>query len=401
MEITDVFVNSNNGFIANFSANKAAYKNFNPVYINSEEDFFKMYSILFSKIDFRLWVHLDKNTLDIENSNGFQVADSIQAQLPQLKLQLITRNATKKEIKGFKVFDTIENEGKRWSEYDFSSIPVNTPVNKVIVPPENINNNVSYDYDVAIITALFKTELESVLNLDGSWENKEIENDSTTYKVGVFKKGNISKKIVAVSAPQMGMVASSTLCIKLVKHFRPKYIIMPGIAAGVKGETNFGDILVADLTYDASSGKIITDNAGNKDFSPNPTPIPLNQDIKEKIRDYESKAEYFFNLKKAWQGNKPDTELKIKIGPLASVPYVIQNSNELSEILKYQRKLIGLEMESYGVFYSAYNGLYPKPIPISIKSVCDFGDKNKADDYQKYAAYTSSHFMYDFILDKL
>lgn len=401
MGITDVFVNSNNGFISNFSANKAAYKNFNPVYISSEDDFVKMYNILFKNTDFRLWVHLDKNTLDINNSIGLQVADSIQAQFPQLKLQLITRNAVKKDIKGFKLFDTIENGGKRWSDYDFSTIPVNSST----VKPENSNqqpeNELDFDYDVAIITALSKPELEAVLNLEGFWKEHNIKNDSTTYNIGYFEKDNTRKKIVAVSAPQMGMVASSTLCVKLVKNFRPKYIIMPGIAAGVKGETNFGDIIVADLTYDASSGKIITDDDGNKDFSPNPTPIPLNQDIKEIVRNYETKDEYFFNLKKSWPGNKPDTELKIKVGPLASVPYVIQNSNELSNIKKHQRKLIGLEMESYGVFYSAYNGLQPKPIPISIKSVCDFGDKNKADNYQKYAAYTSANFMYDFILNEL
>ena len=58
-------------------------------------------------------------------------------------------------------------------------------------------------------------------------------------------------------------------------------------------------------------------------------------------------------------------------------------------------------MESYGVFYSANYGVHPKPKPISIKSVCDFGDRKKADNYQNYAAYTSARFMYDFVLNEL
>ena len=60
---------------------------------------------------------------------------------------------------------------------------------------------------------------------------------------------------------------------------------MCGIAAGYKSETNLGDILVADQTYDGSTGKITTNaDTGDKEFSPNPTPLSLDADLKEKIR---------------------------------------------------------------------------------------------------------------------
>jgi nucleoside phosphorylase len=261
--------------------------------------------------------------------------------------------------------------------------------------------NLDYDYDIAIITALHDPELTQVLALDGKWEEFKFGNDATRYYRGVFRNENKSFKIVATSSPQMGMVASSTLCMKLIHNFRPKYIFMPGIAAGVKGEVNYGDILVADQTYDGTSGKIITKDSGEKGFSPNPTPLSLDADLKEKVRTYESKTRYFFELKEKWQGNKPETDLKIKVGPVVSVPYVIQNADELINLKDHQRKLIGLEMEIFGVFYSANNGFNPKPKPMAIKSVCDFGDKEKADNYQKYAAFTSAQFMYDFILNEL
>jgi nucleoside phosphorylase/CheY-like chemotaxis protein len=261
--------------------------------------------------------------------------------------------------------------------------------------------NLNYDYDIAIVTALHYPELEQVLTLDANWEEFKYGNDATLYYEGTFKEGEKSFKVVATSSPQMGMVATSTLCMKLIHNFRPRYLFMTGIAAGVKGEVNFGDILVADQTYDGTNGKITTNGSGEKGFSPNPTPISLDPDIKEKIRSYQTKSKYFFELKERWQGNKPDTDLKLKIGPVVSVPYVIQNKEELISLKGHQRKLIGLEMETFGMFYSANNGFNPKPIPISIKSVCDFGDKEKADNYQKYASYTSARFMYDFILNEL
>lgn len=262
-------------------------------------------------------------------------------------------------------------------------------------------SNLDYDFDIAILTALQDPELTQVLNLDGNWKKFQFGNDATKYHKGVFKSETKSFKVVATSAPQMGMVASSTLCMKLIHNFRPKYIFMPGIAAGIKGEVNFGDILIADQTYDGTSGKITTTESGDKRFSPNPTPLSLDSDLKEKVRTYETNAEYLFELKKRWQGNKPSTDLRVKVGPVVSVPYVIQNESEFINLKDHQRKLIGLEMEIFGLFYSARNGFNPKPKAMAFKSVCDFGDKEKSDNYQKYAAFTSAQFMYDFILNEL
>tara|TARA_R110000868_G_scaffold381746_1_gene648155 strand:+ start:12 stop:542 length:531 start_codon:yes stop_codon:yes gene_type:complete len=176
---------------------------------------------------------------------------------------------------------------------------------------------------------------------------------------------------------------------------------MTGIAAGIKGKTNFGDILVADQSYDGTSGKITTNEKSEKEFSPNPTPIALDADLKEKIRSYQSKTKLFFDIKELWKGNSPNTSIKLQIGPVVSVPYVIQNQEELLNLKDSQRKLIGLEMETFGVFYSAFNGFNPKPTPLSIKVVCDFGDKDKSDDYQKFAAFVSARFMYEFVMNEL
>jgi len=261
--------------------------------------------------------------------------------------------------------------------------------------------NLDYDYDVAIITALEDPELTQVLQLDGNWNELKYDNDATVYHQGEFRRDHKNFKIVAASSPQMGMVAASTLCMKMIHNFRPKYIIMPGIAAGIKGVANFGDIIVADQTYDGTSGKITASQEGERKFSPNPTPLVLDADIKEKFRAYKTKSDYLFKIKRKWQGNVPDTELNLLIGPVVSVPYVIQNEKELINLKEHQRKLVGLEMETYGIFYSAYNGFNPKPIPLSIKAVCDFGDKHKEDNYQKFAAFTSATFMYDFILNEL
>ena len=54
-------------------------------------------------------------------------------------------------------------------------------------------------------------------------------------------------------------------------------------------------------------------------------------------------------------------------------------------------------METYGVLYAANHCTKPRPIAFSIKSVCDFADSKKNDNYQNYAAHTSANVLYEFL----
>ena len=60
-----------------------------------------------------------------------------------------------------------------------------------------------------------------------------------------------------------------------------------------------------------------------------------------------------------------------------------------------------IEMEIYGMMLAAESLPDPQPISIAFKSVCDYADPNKNDKWQKYAAYTSATFVYEFIKEHL
>ncbi|TCD11588.1 response regulator [Pedobacter frigidisoli] len=257
-----------------------------------------------------------------------------------------------------------------------------------------------YDFDIAIITALDK-ELKKVLSLDWKFKAHPMANDQTGFYIGQFEKGNKTIRIVAACTPQMGMCAASTLSMKLIHHFRPRYIIMSGIAAGIKGEVNLGDIMIAEEIWDASSGKIKGDKEKGNLFLPDPKHKTLNEDIKELLLDIKRNRKYIDKIRENYPSTPPATALNIHIGPMASVPAVIQSNQEIDRIKAQSRKLIGVEMESYGVFYSAAHAQKPKPLAISIKSACDFANEEKEDSVQDYAAYTSASFMYDLVTNEL
>ena len=65
------------------------------------------------------------------------------------------------------------------------------------------------------------------------------------------------------------------------------------------------------------------------------------------------------------------------------------------------RKVIAIEMEAYGVYLACRTSATPRPKCFAAKAVCDFGTPPKTDEHQRYAAYTSASFIYEFALDQL
>ncbi len=259
-----------------------------------------------------------------------------------------------------------------------------------------------YDYDIAVITALKGIELEAVLRLDGHWESLERPGDPTRYHAGVWSRGGKSARVVAAAAIEMGMPAAASLATKMIIGFRPRYLAMVGIAAGVG--LNFGDIIVADQSWDYGSGKLKQGGSCDAEsiFSPAPNYIPLDPTLKEKAETFiGSRRDLIAAIQSSWQGNQVNSVLKAVVGPMASGAAVVEHEEKIKEIREHNRKVIGVEMETYGIYLAARTAPQPRPFVFSVKSVCDFGMPPKTDEYQRYAAFTSASFLFEFFLDQL
>jgi nucleoside phosphorylase/CheY-like chemotaxis protein len=261
----------------------------------------------------------------------------------------------------------------------------------------------AYNYDIAIITAL-DIEFQAVKNLSTTWKRLVVPQDSSLYYETEFIGNNKTFRVVAACAPHMGMNSCSVLSMKMIFNFRPKYLFMTGIAASIKDENShgYGDILVIDESWDGGAGKITQTENGKNQFLAVANNIRLDQDVSDKMRALKNNSKLLRKIKDDWKtGAVPNTELTIHIGSVASVAGVIENSAVIDELKIKDRKLLGLEMETYGMYYSAHNCSNPKPISIGLKSVCDFANTNKNDIYQNYASYTSAQVMYELIISEL
>lgn len=252
-------------------------------------------------------------------------------------------------------------------------------------------------FDVFYVCAL-SIELKQVLDLPLSWSKLNVNGDPSQYYETSFNHLGKKLKIGAVSSTEMGMSAASALTAKIIKNFNPGIIVMTGICAGVEGKSNLGDILILDPVFDYNSGKIIEDKEGNKKFEGDTKQCRVDEKIKAKINDLlvtdDSLNEIYTNC----SFNKPKNQPKVIIGPVGTGASVVTNKKVINDIVELgNRKLIGVEMEAYGV-YAAAHKTSDKIIPVvAIKSVCDLANSEKNDDYQDCASFFSAQFSFIFL----
>lgn len=272
------------------------------------------------------------------------------------------------------------------SRYDYLSICCNQREETVLRIPK---------CDVAIITAV-QIESNAVKNMGYKWSDYRIPNDPSIYSITeTLNSKNKQIKIVHLQQSEMGMAAASTITTKLITLFKPKYVIMVGIAAGLGDEIHPGDIMVGTDVWNYSSGKYIEicdDSKGKKTkLAPDPRYINMSKELEEKLLHYDNDV-----LKEIKSGyaEKVETDLSIHFGPFACGGAVVASEEIISDqITAHSRKTIGLDMESYGVCYATQYAAKNDVQAIIIKSKSDSANSEKSDLYQKYAAYTSSHYV--------
>lgn len=244
-----------------------------------------------------------------------------------------------------------------------------------------------YGCSVALIMAT-DAEENAVKALYPHWDPLTLQGDTQAYfETRFLSSDGTPQRLIRARQTQMGMTAASALSTKIIYQFRPRYLIMVGIAAGVAlkelEEQIYGDVIVADSVWNYEFGKFVPASDGIISFgSIGFQPRPASLEIPSHILPYVRAAI-----------ESPENQNHVYIGPIASGSSVVANSEVLAkQIHSQQRETAGLDMEAYAVAYAAANAPAPRPTALIIKSVCDYADSKKSDQYQKFAAYTAAEF---------
>lgn len=242
-----------------------------------------------------------------------------------------------------------------------------------------------YKTDVALMSVT-NTEFSAVIR-NHDWKAKTVLGDDQIYDVATFERDGKTRTLVHAKQSEMGMTCAATTAMKLIYEFSPRYLIMIGIAAGVAledvEEQMYGDVVVPDVVWNYSAGKFVSPDGASISFGDvGFLPRSTYASIPEEILPYVKKAI-----------DSPENQCHVHVGPMACGSTVVANRKILEKQIHSQlQSTAGLDMESYAVVFAAQSAPCPRPIPIIIKSVCDFADSEKSDDYQRFAAYTSCEF---------
>ncbi|MFZ5479100.1 MAG: response regulator [Myxococcota bacterium] len=194
--------------------------------------------------------------------------------------------------------------------------------------------------------------------------------------------------VVHAQASQMGMPAAAVLANKAIRLWNPSALLMAGVCAGVKGEVNLGDLVVPDPCWDYGSGKLGKDGL----LRPDPRAISLQETLRVVVQAGREQAD-LVGWRDAWSAAKPQTVPRVHVGPAVSGAAVIADGTTTEEIKRQSRKVIGIDMENYGVYFACANsGLEVGPRFCAVKGVVDFADPEKADAVHEYAAHMSARF---------
>lgn len=258
-------------------------------------------------------------------------------------------------------------------------------------PPYPADGQTFYT-DLAIFTAL-EEELHPVLAWDIGWVKIPVSHDPQTYWLGKMVVGDRTLSIVATSAPRMGLPIAAVVATKLISNFKPALLASVGICAGVRGRTDIGDVLASDVCWDVGSGKWIAQKDGVPKFKPAPYQWTLDADLRKPVADTTYTSAVMGDFYSGYKGKRPGNIPKVLVNATASGASVLQSEAHMQLLIDQHKNVIGLEMESYGVFTAAELAFAPRPRCISIKAVCDFGDGDKSDDHHSYAAAASANLL--------
>lgn len=253
------------------------------------------------------------------------------------------------------------------------------------------------DCDVFILTALSQPEYSAIEQLEFNWSPFEPLDRTQLIRFGSLKIGVNTIKVGAAFCARMGSVAAATLATKACLMLNPKIVIMSGICAGIEGKADIGDVIAADVSWDWQSGKYIDKN-GDETFEASPHHINIDEELRNKL--FMLKRDSAFWSTFTLNAQEHEVQLpKLLTTPMATGSSVLADVRVSERIRAVQhRNVTGLDMETYGV-YAAVSSTLPKSDFVSLKSVCDNGDKKKDDKYQAYASMISARTTEQFIIN--
>jgi nucleoside phosphorylase len=246
----------------------------------------------------------------------------------------------------------------------------------------------SMETDCVILAAL-KKETKSVLFQFRNFQ--EVATPGQTFSCYKTVTPN-GLRVVAASPTAMGNLAMASLTHTVISTFRPKTLLLVGIAGGLDKEIPLGDVVVSDQIVHYELGKITAEG-----FTPRWSVYRPDPELLERARSWPNQnwQQYIRAVRPAKAGAP-----MLHSGILLSGDKVIADDKTADALRSVWRKAAAIDMEAAGAASALYHMKSP-PSFLVFRGICDYADHSKNDIWQEYAADAAASCAFSFVLDHL
>jgi two-component system, cell cycle response regulator len=234
--------------------------------------------------------------------------------------------------------------------------------------------------DILVITALEEERDALLAHLQYEILPKDDDDVGIFYRADVVTRAEHRYRVLVTMLQGMGPLQASTRAMYAAMRWRPRFVLMTGIAGGRSGVTALGDVIVASQVADYSVGKV----AGRTDRKIYWHVYQANAALLEAVHAFSSGWENQLNVQRPGPGSP-----RRHVGVIASGGDVVEYQTLIDRYAGDWAKLIGVEMEGGGIA----TALHQSPSNagfVMIRGVSDHADvKKNAARVKKWRPYAA------------
>jgi nucleoside phosphorylase len=242
--------------------------------------------------------------------------------------------------------------------------------------------------DILIVTALTE-ERDAVLHQLEDFGLIQV-GDSPIYYVCTLPASRGEYQVAVTQLSQMGNVEAGIHAARAIGDLNPTCVLMVGIAAGIKGRVSLGDIVVSTQVIYYEQAKQTPQGLERRPIS-----IAADHLLLYGAQNY-SDASWCSLIATGSPQYKGGSPPKVHFGPFAVGDKVVAAQSYAYALMNLHHKLIGVEMESYGIAAAAASAS-TRPRFLAIRGISDFADEQKDDSYRQYASTVAAAFAVGFL----
>lgn len=265
--------------------------------------------------------------------------------------------------------------------------------------------------DVAVLTVI-PPELRALQDALGVEPTQRERSEGGT----VFQRASVPSELLARPLSvvlgcigEAGNDSAAAAVAEAIARYTPRAVLLMGIAAGLRGKTRVGEVVLSDRVVAYESAALVRAADGTHVTQPRPeidrTPYAMNQDVVFYRPDTRRIRARFEAIKGTFPAGADDaqralfethvvSEVSVRAATIASGEKLLKDPERFKALRDLHDKIEAGEMEAAGLVEACRRAGLPWLV---VRGISDFGDELKDDRFHALASKMAAAVLVDFL----